>query len=438
MHGGDFDSHEYVIDDDFNLGSPSPSSGSPGPQPTAHTQPQVNQSSLPLLRLSDWDPDHSYNEMPPTCVHYSIEWKLLLNKGTVTSKIAKDTEKDVVLAPQPFWEHTLRAKVEDLLKKKTPRNKLYAPEETNITVSVTKPSERDYSRRFDLFDIGWDSIAKQLEDWSHLYRVVKKLRIDISFVCIEEALPSMITRSAARRGATGAQLTEREGIIELQQSTGQSSVWSAVYSLMRCPGHPCKNQTSYCFRDPDTKKHWPLDSSILTKLVRYAEEGNELNTHRDVPEALRELIYAKDQQRLERKQKRKATSEPEDSHPIKIINVLPSQCDCRRETTAGTLGADRGSELVASAARAADFCIPEPRDKAIQTYCQWQCNRVMGVEWKRGFQKAFTIAMKECLDLKHIYEDQDVEFFVENGVSRGIARSFVRDIEAWASEIGGS
>ncbi|KAG9249510.1 uncharacterized protein F5Z01DRAFT_669079 [Emericellopsis atlantica] len=435
MRDGDFDSHEHVIDDDFNLESPSQRSfGSPGPQPAVHTQPQTNQSNLPLLRLSDWDPDHPYDERPPTCVHYSIEWKLLLNKGTVTSKIARDTEKDVVLAPQPFWERTLRAKVEDLLKRKTPRNKVYAPEETNVTVSVTKPSERDYSRRFELFDVGWDSITKQLEDWSHLHRSGKKLRIDVSFVCVEETQPSMITRSIARRGATGAQLTEREGIMELQQNTGQPSVWSAVYSLMRCPGHPCKNQASYCFRDPDTKKHWPLDSSDLTKLVRYAEEGSDLKTHKDVPEAIRELIYAKEQQKLERKHKRKATADPEDSHPIKIINVLPS-CDRRHEATAGADGADGEPGSVASAGRAADFFIPEPRDKAIQTYCQWHCNRIIGAEWKKGFQKAFAVAMKECLDLKHIYEDQDVDFFVQNGVSRGIARSFVGDIKAWASEV---
>lgn len=131
----------------------------------------------------------------------------------MTSRLAKDT-KNLVLTPHAFWDRTLKFKVEDLLKKKTPRNKCYNPEETNVTNSITKPSERDYIRRFELFDIEWDSIAKQLEEWSHLFRAGKKLRIDISFDCVEEIQTSMTTRSSARRGATGTQLAERDGILE--------------------------------------------------------------------------------------------------------------------------------------------------------------------------------------------------------------------------------
>lgn len=34
---------------------------------------------------------------------------------------------------------------------------------------------------------------------------------------------------------------------------------------------------------PDNKKHYRLDTSVLTKLVDYAEEGHTLRTHQDVP-----------------------------------------------------------------------------------------------------------------------------------------------------------
>ena len=54
---------------------------------------------------------------------------------------------------------------------------------------------------------------------------------------------------------------------------------------------------------------------------------------------------------------------------------------------------------------------------------------------EEGFLKVLSVAIKECLDLVHIYQDQDVDFFVKNGVPRGIARSFVGDIEKWANEI---
>lgn len=46
--------------------------------------------------------------------------------------------------------------------------------------------------------------------------------------------------------------------------------------------------------------------------------------------------------------------------------------------------------------------------------------------------------MKEFMDLTHIFEEGDVEYFVTQGVPRGIAKSFVRDIEKWASVAGAS
>lgn len=43
--------------------------------------------------------------------------------------------------------------------------------------------------------------------------------------------------------------------------------------------------------------------------------------------------------------------------------------------------------------------------------------------------------MEKFLDLAYIYEDQDVEFFVNNGVPEGIAMSFVGDVEKWVNAI---
>ena len=41
------------------------------------------------------------------------------------------------------------------------------------------------------------------------------------------------------------------------------------------------------------------------------------------------------------------------------------------------------------------------------------------------------------LDLAHIYENQDVEFFADKGVEKGIARTFVGDIKKWVKEVPG-
>lgn len=39
-----------------------------------------------------------------------------------------------------------------------------------------------------------------------------------------------------------------------------------------------------------------------------------------------------------------------------------------------------------------------------------------------------------CLDLKHVHEGQDVEFYTKKGVKLGIAKSFVGDVYLWAKD----
>jgi hypothetical protein len=59
------------------------------------SQPHHSLGTLPLLQLANWNEDNAYDEHPPTCIYYSIKWKLIVEKKL----IAKETEPDLVLAP---------------------------------------------------------------------------------------------------------------------------------------------------------------------------------------------------------------------------------------------------------------------------------------------------------------------------------------------------
>ncbi len=391
--------------------------GSRGTSPAPASQPQRGGQGLPLLQLADWDPNLPYDESPPTCIHYSIEWKLLLKKGRL-AKLTNDTEQNLVLAPGAFWDQTLKSKLKQLLTKKTPRNKSYEPDETNVVVSVTDRSQRDLTKRFDELEIDWEVIEDQLMAWSHLLRDGKRLRIDISFIYKEATqLVAVRTQQTTRRGGvTALQLAERAELLEEQEASGLTTVWKEVYSLMRCTGPPC--QGTYCWRDPDNRKHYKLDTSVLAKLIDYAEEGNMLRTHADVPAWIRELIYAKDQQDSERRKRKRQASISESLPPIHI-NV----------STPGT--------QAAGAQSAAQLDIPQPVDQSLRRYCEWLCARVTDPVWKSGYRDACGIALEEGLDLRRLFSAQDIEAksLVDKGVKRGIAIQFVSMVKDWLEEV---
>lgn len=117
--------------------------------PSIESQTSVT-SKLPLIRLDDWVEGKTYDEHPPTCIHYSIEWKLTDRRVVPGSK---DSEQNLVLVPGDYWEKTLRSKLDKLLKKKLASNRSYRPDDTTVVIHVQDRSERDFVKRFDELDI---------------------------------------------------------------------------------------------------------------------------------------------------------------------------------------------------------------------------------------------------------------------------------------------
>jgi hypothetical protein len=85
-----------------------------------------------------------------------------------------------------------------------------------------------------------------------------------------------------------------------EHTSGEAAHWRAVYSMLRCPGRPCQNSQGWCWRDPHGGKHYKLLTVHLRQLVDHAKEGNKLDGQQDVPDTIRQLLYAEADQRAGR------------------------------------------------------------------------------------------------------------------------------------------
>jgi hypothetical protein len=381
---------------------------------------------LGFLPLTEWDEYNSYEEDTPTHLRYSIEWKIAINSRAV----AKDTEQDVVLAPAVYWRMYLQAKVEKLVEKKLPRSSKVTLDDISVVASVKDRSESDLTKRFDDMNIDWSVVEREFIRWSEPFRAGKKLRVNLTFNYTDSASSSS---AAANRGtkrgshATQRMLADRASQLDAeQQSSGQPSAWVDVYSLMRCPGPPC-NLGPHCWRDPFGKQHYKLSTHHLRALVRLVEQGHQLQSHDDVPEDIREQLYAENQKRLERRPTGSVAPTP-GFPPITINNVMPSPgSDSLLTASVNNFPASRQRS-------AGTDCldIPGPRDVAVAAYSDWQQCKVVDQMLQLEYQKACDATLRDGLDLEQVFEDQDTDFFIQSGVKRGVARRFVRDIGVWA------
>ena len=114
-----------------------------------------------------------------------------------------------------------------------------------MVLKVTQRSVDNVSKSCDKTDIDWPVIERQLTLWAEQYPD-KKLTMEISFnyEYVDNSQPSAIsTRRMDKRGrfsTTQRQLCQREIQLEAEEeATGQPSITSRVYRIMRCPGAPC-------------------------------------------------------------------------------------------------------------------------------------------------------------------------------------------------------
>jgi hypothetical protein len=299
-------------------------------------------------------------------------------------------------------------------------------EDTKIVMTVTQQrSEPPLTKSFDETNIDWSVVETQLITWGYLFLAGKKLRVTISFNYnyIETGQPSATSRSVNQRSSTTQRmLTELNTQLSVDEDlTGQPATWRDVYKTMRCPGPPC-DKGPHCWCDPVGKKHYPLRPRHLKSLIRFVEQGGILETHCDVPEEIRQQLYAEEQYSLEAK-RQKASTSVANLPPIHITNTMPASscqnCQQRRSSV---------PEIPLPNSR---LSIPGFRDKAVEEYCAWHQSKFEDPIHKVEYQKAHDVIKENAMTLQLIHRDPNPDFLITGGVKRGAALHVVNDIEEW-------
>jgi hypothetical protein len=223
-------------------------------------------------------------------------------------------------------------------------------------------------------------------------------------------------------------LAERELQLNAEEeSSGQPSIWREVYSLMRCPGPP-SNLGSYCWINPEGKKHYKLKTHHFGDLIKHVEKGRALQTHDDVPNDIRQQLCNEEKQRRDRKSGKTALSPP--SVPPININVLPGPA--QQISLPASQNRAETSAQPPHATADVPLNIPGLRDVALRRYTEWHRSQVEDPMLKEEFRKAYNAAMAEGLSLQQVHKHQDIDFFRKQGVKIGPAEQFVDDIPTWS------
>jgi hypothetical protein len=126
------------------------------------------------------------------------------------------------------------------------------------------------------------------------------------------------------------------------------------------------------------------------------EKGGILETYDDIPDSLREQLYAEDNERST-KHKSYSNTLPSSMYPLINITVLPNQASQPVATGTNSLSS---CPSVASKTITPDLVeIPSLLDMAVEEYSKWQQSQVSRDIFKDDIRKARDLALANGLDL---------------------------------------
>jgi hypothetical protein len=137
------------------------------------------------------------------------------------------------------------------------------------------------------------------------------------------------------------------------------------------------------------KKHYHLRTQTLRRLVTYAEKGGVLESHKDVPDEVRDELYMEDQQGQEKESRtggKILSGEP--PYPLININVHPSHPP-QLATTVAPAG-------LAALKDIDSLNIPGFKDVAVKEYGEWLASNVSDDSLKAAFLQACDITLSEA------------------------------------------
>ncbi|BDD64336.1 hypothetical protein MAP00_009163 [Monascus purpureus] len=373
---------------------------SPTPDPTSR---QTQPNDLGFLPFDEWKrrKDNNCEEAgEQDFIHYMITWKLKINQ-TIE---AKETEQDLVIAPSEYWEKCLKQKIDGLMYTKK-RNRRVRFEDTEVVVSINHRNEGPLEKHSDDTNIDWRPVERKLRKWSNLVRMGRtpQIAITVKYMRDDDAAKVCDKRGSS---ATKRMLAERDAVIAAEEESNQPSSWRYVYKLMRYSVTSCSNLNKWCWQDP---------------------KGGKLDGQDDVPEGIRQALYVEAQQKLER-------GSNETSHQVALgapcpinTNLLAPQCTHESAISISPPKPATSKKRIK---------ISGPRDDAVRAYCEWHELQVTDKKRKADWRKACEITLSNGLDLELVEEDQEhVQFLIEQGVTKGTARRFVRDICEWVEHV---
>jgi hypothetical protein len=154
------------------------------------------------------------------------------------------------------------------------------------------------------------------------------------------------------------------------------------------------------------KKHYKMRTHHIKALVKHVEQGGTLETHNDVPDMIRDQLYAEERQRIEKRQKAPNPPPSGAMLPSININVGPTQpCQVTKSSY--------DQAYITTSISPIDLDTVGPIEVAVEEYTDWHLAKVSTENFKENIRRARDVMLENCLDLAQLHNPRFGPEFLE-------------------------